>query len=445
MLKYLRHMQKDDGGAAAIVIAIFLPVLFGFVGLAVDVGSWYNTERRMQMAADAAALSAAFEVSSGKTAAEAAIAALREAQKNGFTGAACDVNTNGANRCQVFNPPISNFAADAKAVEVILREPGQTYFSSMFLSQGPQIVGKTIMTASSGTGTYCVLALDGSAANALYLENNATVRCGVASNSSSATALNLENNATVHGNAYAVGTVKMKNNAVVDGDAYAAAVNKANNATISGSQTIETTPAMADPYAGFTPSSGDLTAGCVDGAGSQMMCKNNCTKQLNPGRYCFGWDVQNNATIELQSGVYVVETQLILKNNATIREAPGSSGGVTLILKGDYAMDVGNNALWDFAAPTSGTYAGIAFHSLKTNGSAFVQTFQNNATVKLTGAIYAPSQKVYFENNATVSETDCTQIVARLVDIRNNGNFGTGCSGKGTRTIGRGSSIKTMK
>ena len=49
------------------------------------------------------------------------------------------------------------------------------------------------------------------------------------------------------------------------------------------------------------------------------------------------------------------------------------------------------------------------------------------------------------ENNATISETECTQVVARLVDIRNNGNFGTGCTGKGTKTIGTGTSIKTKK
>lgn len=440
----LRSLTAVDGGAAAPVIAMVLFLIVGAAGLAIDVGSWYNIERRTQLAADAAAVSASFEIANGKTAAQAAAAALKEAQKNGFTGTSCDVNTTGSAYCQVFNPPKTKFTTDTSAVEVVLREPTPTYFSGMFLNKGPDAKGQAIMSASSGTGSYCVLALDGSAANAMYLENNATVKCGVASNSTSATALNMENNAAIVGNAYTVGTLKMKNNATVSGNAYASAVNLANNAVVSGSKSIKTTTAMADPYASFTPSTTDLTAACTDSSSNKMTCKNNCSKTLQPGRYCYGWDVQNNAVVELNPGVYVIEAQLILKNNAQIKEAYGTSGGVTLILKGNYAMDVGNNATWDFKSPTSGTYSGIAFHSLKANGSTYTQTFQNNAIIKLTGAIYVPNQKVYFENNATISQTECTQVVARLVDIRNNGNFGTACTGKGTQSIGSGTSIKTL-
>lgn len=444
-MSLVTRLKRDEEGAVAVIVALASMALVGFVALAIDVAAWYNAERRLQTAADAAALAAAFEIAGGKTAAQAAALAEQEAKKNGFTAGNCAVNDQASTEpCLVFNPPVSGFTTETKAVEVVLRETGQTYFSGMFLDKGPDITSRSIMSGNAGAGTYCVLALDGSAADALLLENNAKVSCGVAANSNNALAIRMENNATVQGNAYAVGTLQMKNNAVVAEDAYAQAINKANNAAVKGATVIGSTPALDDPYASFKPSADDLDAGCVDASSNKMSCTNNCTKQLSPGRYCYGWDVQNNATVTLNSGVYVIESKLVLKNNATIKEVAGGTG-VTLIIKGDYAMDVGNNATWDFAAPTSGPYAGIAFHSLKTNNNALVQTFQNNAVLKLTGAVYAPSQKIYFENNASVSQTDCTQIVARLVDIRNNGNFGAACTGKGTKTIGRGAAIKTMK
>lgn len=440
----VHRLILDDRGAAAPVIAVTLILLVGSLGLAIDVGFWYNTERRLQLAADAAAVAAAFQISEGKTANQAAPYALKEAQFHGFSGVVCEVNpVTPTQDCVIYNPPQSAFAARTDAVEVVLKEPTQPYFTGMFMASGPTVVGSGIMSASSGSGSYCLLALDGSAANALLLENNAQVQCGAAANSTSTTALNMENNAQITGNAFAVGTLKLKNNAVVTGNAYAGSFNLANNATVGGSKSASS-GAMADPYAAFTPDSLDLTQGCADSAGSPMQCKNNCTKTIPPGRYCYGWDFQNNATVNLNPGVYVVESKLVLKNNAIIRSTAGTTG-VTIIIKGNYAMDVGNNAQWDFAAPTSGTYAGIAFHSLSTNATSYTQTFQNNATVKLVGALYAPSQKVYFENNAVISQTTCTQVVARLIDIRNNGNFGSACTGTGTKSIGSGTAIETLK
>ncbi len=48
-------------GAVAVISAIVLPVLLGFTSLGVEVGHWYLTQRVMQGAADAAAISAAAE------------------------------------------------------------------------------------------------------------------------------------------------------------------------------------------------------------------------------------------------------------------------------------------------------------------------------------------------------------------------------------------------
>src|SRR3954470_23483305 len=52
----LRSCRK---GAIAVVTAVALPLLIGFTSLGVEVGHWHLTQRQMQGAADAAAISAA--------------------------------------------------------------------------------------------------------------------------------------------------------------------------------------------------------------------------------------------------------------------------------------------------------------------------------------------------------------------------------------------------
>ena len=53
---------RDDSGQAFVFIAAILTALVGMAALVVDVGSWYQADRRLQTAADAAALAGAQEL-----------------------------------------------------------------------------------------------------------------------------------------------------------------------------------------------------------------------------------------------------------------------------------------------------------------------------------------------------------------------------------------------
>src|SRR5260370_42669040 len=54
-------LRKCSAGVVAVLTAMVLPVLLGFVSLGAEVGHWYLAQREMQGAADAAAISAAAE------------------------------------------------------------------------------------------------------------------------------------------------------------------------------------------------------------------------------------------------------------------------------------------------------------------------------------------------------------------------------------------------
>src|SRR6266849_5819469 len=85
-------LLSDERGAAAVLVAIALPVLFAFGALAINSGLWFTMKRQNQSAADAAALSAAYEVMAGT--ANATPAATQAATQNGWvnTGTAPAVN-----------------------------------------------------------------------------------------------------------------------------------------------------------------------------------------------------------------------------------------------------------------------------------------------------------------------------------------------------------------
>ena len=52
----LRAFLADQGGTMSIVIALLLPVVFGFAGLAVDMGHSFSVKSQLKNAADAGAL-----------------------------------------------------------------------------------------------------------------------------------------------------------------------------------------------------------------------------------------------------------------------------------------------------------------------------------------------------------------------------------------------------
>ena len=62
LISAIARLSRDARGASAALVAIALPVLIGFGALGAEAGSWYTLKLRSQYAADAAAISAAYEV-----------------------------------------------------------------------------------------------------------------------------------------------------------------------------------------------------------------------------------------------------------------------------------------------------------------------------------------------------------------------------------------------
>lgn len=413
-------LWRDRRGAYSIVTALMMPVLVGFTGFGTEVGLWYFDHQKMQGAADAAAYSAEMAYTAGNTSGYQTEAKAVAAQY-GF------VDGSGGTTVTVNQPPSSGpHTATPAAIEVIIQQPQQRLFSAVFTTSTLDVDARAVATqttGSSGGATGCVLALDPTAAGAVTLFNNALLpnpNCGIVSDSSSSSGITLTNNAVVDGPTSSHG-----------GDALS------NNAALKNSENLTNAPTVSDPYASDSPPSApSCTTQTSSGSGVQRS-----TLQLKPdttvngvgvAHFCSGLNFTNNFAVNFQPGVYFIDSQLVFGNNAVI-----TGTGVTLVINGNYAISIGNNATVDLSAPTSGSTSGIVFFGGRSATSSVVQDFSNNTILNLTGAIYFPNQILNFDNNASSAGSNgCTQLIAREVQLSNNVSLGSNCSGAGTSPIG---------
>jgi Flp pilus assembly protein TadG len=63
----IARILHDKSGASATIVAIALPGLIGFGALGAETGVWFTLKLQNQAAADAAALSAAYQIITEKT------------------------------------------------------------------------------------------------------------------------------------------------------------------------------------------------------------------------------------------------------------------------------------------------------------------------------------------------------------------------------------------
>jgi hypothetical protein len=396
---------QAESGSVAIQVAVLLSILIGFVALGSEIVYLLYKQRQMQSAADSAALGGAsaltfgypadFRLESNAIAAQAGFVA-------GVDGVTVTVN----------NPPATGgYAGASDAVEVIVHQPQQLYLASLF-GPGTYDVRARAVATRGNNGAYCVLALDPSASGALSVKNNGVVsnpNCGVAVNSGSGSALTVSNNGAINGPVTVHGNWSLSN-----------------NAHLNGTPLKNYAPVTNDPYAGVTV---QAAPGCTSQSGTVMYS----TAHLNPGHFCSGWNFSNNATVTLAAGAYYIDSQLTMANNVVV-----TGTGVTLIVNGTYAISIGNNISITLSAQTSGPYAGLAVFGTRSGSASTTQTFSNNTTLKVTGAIYFPSQTVAYSNNSSTGASNgCTQVIGRIVQIQNNVYLDNHCDSTGVKPIGQ--------
>jgi hypothetical protein len=389
-----RKIRQSRQGAVAILMGLITAAIIGMSALGVDIGFVIYKHGQMQSAADAAAFGAGIAIAKGYPAdfrLEARALTAAVGFVNGASGVVVIVN----------KPPATGpNSTNQSAVEVLITQPQTLSLVSLYRS-GLFNLGVRSVALAKGA-SYCLLGLDPTASGAVFLNNNASVSgCGVGVNSSSATALILNSNASITGPVSAVGNWSL-----------------ASGATLGSPKTAGSL-ALKDPFSGVTLSDTGAPLRV------QPVCLLSCT--LQPGYYSLGLAVSNGVTLNFAtSGVYYIGTQFTLGNNVTVNA--NAPGGVTIVIDGNYQINLGNNDIFNLTAPSSGPTNGIALASIRTATASVNQKFSNNAIVNLTGAIYFPNQTVEFNNGTQVNTSICGQLLARVIKIYNNATLKTQCA-----------------
>jgi hypothetical protein len=180
-----------------VFVALAATVLIGFVGLGVETGMWYAVKRQDQSAADAAAISGAYEVAAGQAYSDICALAKRDAAANGFTfqsytcpstSPGC-TNPSSGQMC-ANNPPASCTGADCDhKVEVVLNRQENTLFANLFLSN--VTIGSRAVAKVNLPGYTCDLSL-AKTGTGISVQGSGTLNltgCGMAANSSDAAAI----------------------------------------------------------------------------------------------------------------------------------------------------------------------------------------------------------------------------------------------------------------
>jgi hypothetical protein len=393
LLSRLYRWTQNRRGNVAIVFGFALPVLVGAAGLGVETSYWYYRHQVLQAAANQAAYGGALERRAGSSVDTVRSAALQLAGSNGFDTVNGTLTLN--------TPPTSGSHQNNQAVEVLLSEPEQRFFSRIF-STDPVIARARAVAAFQTASNACVLALDPSASRAANFSGSSGLTlngCSVMANSTASDAINVQ------------GAANLSADCLIS----AGGVQANSGMHLSTcSAPITSAPPVADPYAG-------LSAPADSGS-----CKPSNGATLQPGRYCNGLSLSGNVT--LNPGVYVIDGDFRVNANANI-----SGSGVTIYITQNGRVNMNGNATVNLTAPTSGTYAGMLFFGDRSNNGG-INNFNGTASSHMTGSVYFANQEIDYLGNFS-GLNGCVQVVGRTVQWTGNTSVSTDCSAYGIQNI----------
>ncbi|TIP25361.1 MAG: hypothetical protein E5X67_24945 [Mesorhizobium sp.] len=392
-----------ESGNVAIIFALSLPIVVGGAGLGVETSYWYYSSLKLQAVADAAAYAGALEKVRGSDKPTIVSAATLSATTNGWVPSTGTI--------EVFTPPSSGPNVAKKAVEVIVHQNLDRFFTSIF-TQNAVVAQSRAVALITDASKACILALNPSASKAALFSGSSITKligCSVMSNSMASDAIKLQGSASLDTDCLiSAGGVSMSS--VVT--------------TVCASPITQALPA-ADPFA-------DLPA-----PPATNPCQNDNQSTLQPGTYCKGLTLSGNVT--LSPGVYVIQGgDFKASSNANI-----SGEGVIIYLAGTSGVRMNGTATVKLSAPTSGTYSGVLFYGDRAN-LAGSNTFNGTADSLLTGAVYFPTQSVDYLGNFS-GKDGCTQVVASTLQWSGNTSIKHDCTSLGMREIPATQSVRLVE
>jgi len=411
-----RHLSAESG-QAGLLVTLGTVMLFGILGLVVDVGYAYYLRQVAQAAVDSA-------VTAGTVMA------------NDY-GGSCNTQVlcQSATTCPANppSPPVTDF--DAACLYAKANDFSTTATRSMKISSGvgsppgaPGVKNSTYWMNATALQTYpvgflrvlgiqnstvsaqatgaligtaaggCIYVLDpsGSAAFNLVGTSNIQSDCGVHVNSSASDAVTAKGGAVLNASVVdVVGGVNLKGGAVITPTANTGAA------------------VVTDPLA-------NLESPTFSGCNQINTHLTGGTNNLSPGVYCNGIQASGQAVLNFSPGVYILNGGGLKISSANV--TLNGSGVFFYNTSSGYAFGpvvITGEANINLSAPTSGTYKGILLFQDRNVTSSAISAFGGGSTETLSGTVYLPTGQLDFKGGSS-TESLTMALIAKNLNIAGN-------------------------
>ena len=424
-----RRFARDQRAAVALMVGVMTPALIGAGAVVVDGGFWLVGQSRLQVAADAGAMSAGLLLQN-KTVQLLSAADLTRIFETSATSEAQRAAPRLAGALQEVS--VDWDRQGYSWVRVTLKSQMTSYMAAVLNVRAPLTQASAKAEVKKGKPSVPCLLTVGQLGKGIEVDNQGRIiadKCPVASNSLGLPSIYVNSGSIVASAISAVGTITKSNsgsnvldpaslsaNAAASVDPFAA-----RSLPVPGACNVTNgryTAYRPTPY-NFAPA----TAGAYVFCGNTVIGGNGTTARFAPGTY------------------YVVNGDLTF-SNAIVTQATDVAFVLTGTQPGSFSWTNYSNTVTTIKAPTVGDLAGIAVFQACGKLNAQSGSFQGNSTLQISGALYLPCGKVDVGNNAVLKAgtDEAFSIVANSVYAHGSGTIRTaagvdGSGGAGTTAV----------
>lgn len=419
MVKFIKMLLRDNRGNALVIAAAALPMIIGAAGLAVDTIQWTLWKRQLQRAADSAALAGVYDrkSSAGSTSTvDTTVTHDLSLNLHSYYGLKAG-NANCSGKCTIAYPADSGVVTNQVKVTIALQQ--KLAFSALFMTSPPTIRATATAGSISSGGNACVQALETNGSRTgITNSGNTTIYmpdCIMYSNSPSS------NSAAAGGSS----SVTAKAVATVGG------IQQSNNWNVTAYRPYS--PALADPFANVNPAPSDMK--CAGHLKNGAWINDPLTDTTNmaaaraqdgsPANCWTALSVGSNKSLSVPANFGPI---YVNGGSANLQGSFSCTGCAIVLTNRDSSSPIGTmtsnaQANTNISAPTSGPFTGIAiYQDRRASDCSGCNKLNGGSTSTITGAVYFPSQELWF-NGGTSPTMTCTMLVARRVTLTGNSKF----------------------